>query len=391
MTFPYTPIKSDSQEKDPNLFLYALWPLGSYSSQVATKAYEVIMHNQWPFYKCRTKTKKAKFIQPEIRLTQTNGSSIELLSWSDIGIVPFTNKLGWVVWGNMKLIKELLEQWSDIRVLGWYFLRIQHILAAKRWTKIEDLESIHSHPQALIQCRDKLLELWCVDTEEISENTNRRPEQGEAMICKAQDWRMYEAAWYKLVTKWFQDLDNPPQRYTLFVSSDTDGSDIRKIMWTYEALEACSENILGFDKIKRVREKSTTCHIEDLWLNEAVICSVEAANAAGLEILDNEFCPKDNFTHFAFLQRWKGSLEIPWISFLEQWRIICTIEIPSTQSEKWIFSLMKDSGINILFEDRETLPMRDLFTGVIEHSLSWNKFAKFRSKVNELWWRIKVL
>lgn len=390
----------DISSKSPNLFLYALWPDWSYSSTVANTIAGKIVHEQWPFYKCRTQQRKYDYILPALRLTTTNQETISTLSGSDLWIVPFANQLWGVVAGNMKLMKQLLKQWNAFNILGWYSLRIQHVLACRPESNIDDIESVHSHPQAIIQCHEKLIELWCVSVEEVAEWINRWPEPWEVMICRAQDWKNFEMSWYTLIQKWFQDdqrsIDQhgeQVQRYTVFTSGeyDPDTSKIHTVLWTKEALEACQSSITWFDTIQRVPEKSTTCHIPSLQLNEAVICSMDAVKSAWLKVLDDQFCPEDNTTHFAVLQKSRGKHHIPWLQTLDTHRKICTIEFHSPEKEENIRTILEEARVKILFEDREQIPQAEMFTWVIEVPNSRNKVTKMITKINEQSWSIQLI
>lgn len=73
---------------------------------------------------------------------------------------------------------------------------------------------------------------------------------------------------------------------------------IKKVIGTEQALEACKDHIPTLDTVKRIEEKSTTCHIEELKRRGAVLCSEEAAREKGLKILHRQFCPVDNYTYF---------------------------------------------------------------------------------------------
>ncbi|NLT56382.1 MAG: prephenate dehydratase [Actinomycetales bacterium] len=69
----------------------------------------------------------------------------------DLAMIPVENSIA----GRVADIHHLLPQ-SDLHIIGEYFLPIHHQLLALPGTAVEDLKTVHSHPQALDQCRETL-------------------------------------------------------------------------------------------------------------------------------------------------------------------------------------------------------------------------------------------
>ena len=67
---------------------------------------------------------------------------------AELGIVPLENSME----GSVGLTLDLLLE-SDLMICGEIVLRIEHNLIAKPGTRIEDIRTLVSHPQALAQCR----------------------------------------------------------------------------------------------------------------------------------------------------------------------------------------------------------------------------------------------
>lgn len=67
------------------------------------------------------------------------------------GVIPIENSL----FGSVHVNYDLLRQ-HDLRISGEWYLRIQHHLLVREGVRLEDIEAVYSHPQALGQCQDYL-------------------------------------------------------------------------------------------------------------------------------------------------------------------------------------------------------------------------------------------
>jgi prephenate dehydratase len=70
---------------------------------------------------------------------------------ADLAVVPIENSLHGSVHTNYDLLRE-----HDVRIVGEMQVRIRHHLMAVAGTTVESVREVHSHPQALGQCRDFL-------------------------------------------------------------------------------------------------------------------------------------------------------------------------------------------------------------------------------------------
>ena len=70
--------------------------------------------------------------------------------WSaDAAVVPIENSLG----GSIHAVYDLLLRYGDgLRIVGEVGVAVSHCLLAPAGTRLEDLEEVTSHPQALAQC-----------------------------------------------------------------------------------------------------------------------------------------------------------------------------------------------------------------------------------------------
>ncbi len=71
-----------------------------------------------------------------------------------LAMMPIENSLG----GRVADIHHLLPE-SRLYITGEHFLRVQHHLLAIPGASLDDIRTVHSHPQALAQCRGMIREL----------------------------------------------------------------------------------------------------------------------------------------------------------------------------------------------------------------------------------------
>ena len=71
---------------------------------------------------------------------------------ADRAIVPIENSLAGRVADTQRLIPD-----SGLKIIGEYFLEIKHCLLAGKKASIKTLKRVHSHEQALAQCRQNLI------------------------------------------------------------------------------------------------------------------------------------------------------------------------------------------------------------------------------------------
>ena len=70
---------------------------------------------------------------------------------SDASIMAIENSIAGSIIPNYALIDEY-----NLSIVGEYYLKISHHLLALENQSIDDIKEVHSHPMALLQCRDFL-------------------------------------------------------------------------------------------------------------------------------------------------------------------------------------------------------------------------------------------
>ncbi len=71
-----------------------------------------------------------------------------------LGMLPIENSTA----GRVAEIHNLLPK-SNVHIVGEHFQKINHTLLGIAGTKISDIKTVYSHPQALMQCRESLRKL----------------------------------------------------------------------------------------------------------------------------------------------------------------------------------------------------------------------------------------
>ncbi len=77
-----------------------------------------------------------------------------------LGLIPIENSQA----GRVAEIHQILPR-TDAHIVGEHFQKIEHHLLGVKGAKLEDVKTIYSHPQALMQCRQHVRELGEVVTE----------------------------------------------------------------------------------------------------------------------------------------------------------------------------------------------------------------------------------
>lgn len=70
---------------------------------------------------------------------------------TDYGMIPIENSLAGTVHKNVDLLKSF-----DLKIVGEVYLRVEHCLLGVKGSKIEEVDEVYSHWQALAQCSESI-------------------------------------------------------------------------------------------------------------------------------------------------------------------------------------------------------------------------------------------
>ena len=73
---------------------------------------------------------------------------------AQIALVPIENSRAGRVADTQRLIPE-----SNLKIIGEYFLEVNHCLLALPGSSLKDIKRIHSHEQAIAQCRNNIIKI----------------------------------------------------------------------------------------------------------------------------------------------------------------------------------------------------------------------------------------
>ncbi len=131
---------------------------------------------------------------------------------AELGLIPIENTHA----GRVAEIHNLLPN-SNLFIIGEYFHQVAHHLMGPKGATLDDVKEVHSHPQALMQCREHLKELN-VETVPFSDTAAAAKQVGEwgdsskAALASDLTAELYDL---ELLKENMQDSDN---NRTLFVT-----------------------------------------------------------------------------------------------------------------------------------------------------------------------------
>lgn len=137
-------------------------------------------------------------------------------SEADAAVIPFENSLGGGVGESIDLLRE-----KDVDVTGEQKVKINHVLASET-SKIENIDTVVSHPQALTQCREEIdRQGW--DRRDSSSTAKAAKDLGEneAAICSR---KAAEINGLNILSKDMQDEDSNTTRFLIIGGDKSEGN-----------------------------------------------------------------------------------------------------------------------------------------------------------------------
>ena len=135
---------------------------------------------------------------------------------AEVALVPIENSRAGRVADTQRLIPE-----SNLKIIGEYFLEVNHCLLALPGTSIKDIKRIHSHEQAIAQCRNNIIKhqkdmVVAADTAGAAKMISVIKNKEDAAIASSLAADTYNL---EILEKNFQDSENNVTRF-LIMSKD---------------------------------------------------------------------------------------------------------------------------------------------------------------------------
>ncbi|MEM1538837.1 MAG: prephenate dehydratase domain-containing protein, partial [Candidatus Bathyarchaeia archaeon] len=129
---------------------------------------------------------------------------------TDFGVVPIENSIE----GSVTQTYDLFLVY-DLKVYGEVIIKIVHCLIAPEGTKLNEIKTVYSHPQALAQCRNFLEKLNCrvipaFDTAGSVKMIKEEDLSGAAAIASERAAKIYG------MSVLARDIGDSPNNYTRF-------------------------------------------------------------------------------------------------------------------------------------------------------------------------------
>lgn len=173
------------------------------------------------------------------------------------GIVPVENSLE----GSISRVYDLLLE-SSLKVCGEIELRIAHCLIGSAEARLDSLEKVYSHPQALGQCKTFLRHLGCelvptYDTAGSVKMIKKTALAGEGAIASARAAEIYDM---KILAREIEDTPNNFTRFFTLSHQDSPptGNDKTSVVFSlkhkpgtlYESLREFADRNISLTKIE---------------------------------------------------------------------------------------------------------------------------------------------
>ena len=131
---------------------------------------------------------------------------------ADVAIVPIENSRAGRVADTQRLIPE-----SNLKIIGEFFLEVSHCLLAPTGSTLETIKRVHSHEQAIAQCRKNLINnkkdmVVAADTAGAAKFVSELNSKEDAAIASSLAAKIYNL---DIINSNFQDSNNNVTRFLL--------------------------------------------------------------------------------------------------------------------------------------------------------------------------------
>lgn len=316
-----------------------------------------------------------------------------------VWIVPIMNTYWWSVREEI----DRIVRWDGIHIKWWYNLPIKHVLA---WSgKLTDIQKVHAHKQALIQCSDWLKQMW-VSTEYLINNYNSIIEIPNTIQCVIE---INDCIWVleKITTifknkminlKHVHSFPNWEWKFRFYISYDNNGINLLQLnrelekIWWKMILEQKKQ--IEDSEIKLMPRNTNADWIPEAQENTNiwVICSEETALSNWLQILNEELSPQDNMTSFAILANNSTRVNLNNFKWIVQDRVLWLLTLPN---QVWILKQSLSIISNVWLSLSFILSLNDgdwwaRIAVVMNKWVNWEIY-NIQKKLNQINWNLKVI
>ncbi len=130
---------------------------------------------------------------------------------ADKGVMAIENSIAGSIIPNYNLVYH-----NNIHIIGEHYLSIHHNLMVLPGTIIDDIEEVHSHPMALLQCKEffrKYPRIKLVESVDTAETANRIRKQGLTNIAAIAPKKAAELYDLEIIAPEIQTIKNNATRF----------------------------------------------------------------------------------------------------------------------------------------------------------------------------------
>lgn len=343
-----------------------------------------------------------------LRKTGDNLDTIELVQrWEALaGIVPHLNNNWGPVVGVMEELAGHMLHGTSMRDIWMHQLKIDHVLAALPWTRIEDITRVSSHEQAMRQCRDWLEGMWA-NVDAICRGDHETPDidNTQQMYFKIADrpWSLHDVLdqfkSHHVSLLHIRSIPNGNDEYVFStrIPSSMDQEYLRDILnhvgWEIMPIPDLHEaDDAVWQKVTLNPTASNNTMIDSLWETDAIISDRKSVESRGLEVLQDHFAWENNYTTFSVLTKYPNDSPKAF-AHLQKKKIIWLLSVPDglwrLSDSLWI---IKDAWLSLSY--LLSVQMKEEwshFSVVLDNPKDPDEIRKTEQQVEQTGWRLVTL